>query len=277
LIEREFGCTEPKVIRGDVQAGRRQTIVDEFSALAGFAVLILSPKAAGVGLNITAANHVIHLDRWWNPAVEDQCTDRAYRIGATKPVWVYALAARHPHHDDRSYDLILHRILERKRELSRSVFAPTEIQAADFDDLLSRREETSSAASSSLLARIDAMTPLAFEDWVTRIAIDQGLIARTTKQSGDGGVDIVVRDAMDRITHLVQCKHTSRPHNEIDGGLSFDLGRMRQIWKAPDAAIVGVTNASRFSMGVQKLAASQSARLVARPDLASLAQIFRQT
>jgi SNF2 family DNA or RNA helicase len=92
LIERTLGCSTPKIVRGDVLSHRRQEIVDEFSAQPGFGVLILSPRAAGVGLNIVAANHVIHLDRWWNPAVEDQCTYRAYRIGQTKPVWVYALA-----------------------------------------------------------------------------------------------------------------------------------------------------------------------------------------
>ena len=52
-------------------------------------VMILSIKAGGVGLNLTAANHVFHFDRWWNPAVENQATDRAYRMGQTKDVQVY--------------------------------------------------------------------------------------------------------------------------------------------------------------------------------------------
>ena len=56
--------------------------------------LVLSLKAGGTGLNLTAASHVIHLDRWWNPAVEDQATDRAHRIGQTKPVTVYRLVSR---------------------------------------------------------------------------------------------------------------------------------------------------------------------------------------
>ena len=51
--------------------------------------MILSPRAGGVGLTLTAANHVIHLSRWWNPAVEDQCTDRVFRIGQHKTVHVY--------------------------------------------------------------------------------------------------------------------------------------------------------------------------------------------
>jgi len=56
-------------------------------------VFLLSLKAGGVGLNLTKATHVIHYDRWWNPAVEDQATDRAYRIGQDRPVQVHRLIA----------------------------------------------------------------------------------------------------------------------------------------------------------------------------------------
>src|SRR5260370_32927422 len=86
LIKQKFGGVKPEFIRGDTIPGQRQEIVNRFSALNGFAALILSPRAAGVGLNIVAATHVIHLNRWWNPAVEEQCTDRATRIGAPNDV-----------------------------------------------------------------------------------------------------------------------------------------------------------------------------------------------
>jgi hypothetical protein len=70
----------PMQISGEVTGEKRQKAVDEFQAnTSGFDVMILSPKAGGVGLTLTSANHVIHLSRWWNPAVEDQCTDRVYR------------------------------------------------------------------------------------------------------------------------------------------------------------------------------------------------------
>ncbi len=107
----------PERINGATAPAKRQTIVDHFQSLpeGQFAVLVLSPKAAGVGLNITAANHVIHLSRWWNPAVEDQCTDRAYRIGQKKPVSVYIPQAIHPGLEGGSFDEILHSLLTRKR------------------------------------------------------------------------------------------------------------------------------------------------------------------
>ena len=67
-------------------------------------MFLLSLKAAGTGLNLTRADHVIHFDRWWNPAVEDQATDRAYRIGQTQPVQVHRLIdrghGRGPHRRD---------------------------------------------------------------------------------------------------------------------------------------------------------------------------------
>jgi hypothetical protein len=81
-------------LRGSVslnKAGQktRNAILHDFQNTAGFNVLILSPFVAGIGLTIVEANHVVHYGRWWNPAVESQATDRAYRIGQTKEVSVY--------------------------------------------------------------------------------------------------------------------------------------------------------------------------------------------
>ena len=78
-------------INGSTPAGERQAIVDSFSEKNGPAMLVLNPRAAGVGLNITAANHVIHYNLEWNPAIEDQATARAYRRGQDKTVFVYRL------------------------------------------------------------------------------------------------------------------------------------------------------------------------------------------
>ena len=86
LQQRYKLSTLPLVINGEVATQLRQDRVDDFQSREGFDVMILSPKAGGVGITLTAANHVIHLSRWWNPAVEDQCSDRAYRIGQTKDV-----------------------------------------------------------------------------------------------------------------------------------------------------------------------------------------------
>lgn len=126
---------EPMIINGEVPGSERQPMVDRFqTSRPGFDVMILSPRAAGIGLTITAANHVIHLSRWWNPAVEDQCNDRVYRIGQDKPVRIHIPMAIHPGYDQSSFDVMLDSLLRRKRALSHGLLAPPEAES-DIEDL----------------------------------------------------------------------------------------------------------------------------------------------
>jgi SNF2 family DNA or RNA helicase len=78
-------------LHGGIHKKARDALVARFESPAGPPVFVLSLKAGGVGLNLTAANHVVHFDRWWNPAVEDQATDRAFRIGQRRDVLVRKL------------------------------------------------------------------------------------------------------------------------------------------------------------------------------------------
>jgi len=82
------------VLHGETSVKRRQAIVDEFQRDDGPPFFVLSLKAGGTGLNLTAASHVVHFDRWWNPAVENQATDRAFRIGQKRPVLVHKFVCR---------------------------------------------------------------------------------------------------------------------------------------------------------------------------------------
>jgi len=77
------------VLHGSTAVGMRKEIVEQFQGSEYIPYMVLSLKAGGVGLNLTEANHVIHFDRWWNPAVENQATDRAFRIGQKKNVIVH--------------------------------------------------------------------------------------------------------------------------------------------------------------------------------------------
>jgi non-specific serine/threonine protein kinase len=77
------------VLHGGTQVKKRKELVDAFQADDGPPFFIFSLKAGGTGLNQTAASHVVHFDRWWNPAVENQATDRAFRIGQKKNVLVH--------------------------------------------------------------------------------------------------------------------------------------------------------------------------------------------
>ena len=123
----------PKIINGDTPsivtrqtAGKqsRQASIDDFQSVSGFNVIIMSPVAAGMGLNVTAANHVIHYSRHWNPAKENQATDRAYRIGQSKDVYVYYPMATCK--GFKSFDETLDELLSRKTSLATSTIFPTE-------------------------------------------------------------------------------------------------------------------------------------------------------
>jgi SNF2 family DNA or RNA helicase len=114
-------------LHGGVPVATRQMIVDRFQSGHGSA-LVLSVRAAGTGLNLTRAGHVIHFDRPWNPAVEDQATDRAHRIGQHRLVEVHHLIAEGTV-EDRIAGL-----LARKRELTEAVLAGGETALTELSD-----------------------------------------------------------------------------------------------------------------------------------------------
>lgn len=88
---RERFAVDVPFLHGGVTKKKRDAMVEQFQGADGPPLMLLSLKAGGTGLNLTAANHVVHLDRWWNPAVENQATDRAFRIGQRKDVQVRKL------------------------------------------------------------------------------------------------------------------------------------------------------------------------------------------
>ena len=114
-------------LHGGVPVQRREEMVAEFQAGA-VPVFLLSLKAGGTGLTLTRATHVLHYDRWWNPAVEDQATDRAYRIGQDRPVQVHRLIAEGTLEDR------IAALLEKKRDLADAVIGSGERWIAELSD-----------------------------------------------------------------------------------------------------------------------------------------------
>lgn len=94
ILEKSIGDLGVMVTRLDGTTADREAPVKRFQEDPACKVILVSLKAGGAGLNLTAADYVVHYDPWWNPAVEDQATDRAYRIGQTRPVFVYKLVAK---------------------------------------------------------------------------------------------------------------------------------------------------------------------------------------
>ncbi|MEV4142304.1 DEAD/DEAH box helicase [Amycolatopsis sp. NPDC049691] len=116
-----------EVLSGESSPAKRQDMVDRFQA-GEIPVFLLSLKAGGVGLNLTRATHVIHYDRWWNPAVEDQATDRAYRIGQDRPVQVHRLIA------EGTLEERIAQVLEKKRGLAESIVGAGEDWITELSD-----------------------------------------------------------------------------------------------------------------------------------------------
>jgi superfamily II DNA or RNA helicase len=128
------------LLHGGTPVPDRERMVDRFQS-GSTPVLVLSLKAAGTGLNLTRAGHVIHVDRWWNPAVEEQATDRAYRIGQTQPVQVHRLIAEGTV-EDRIAEM-----LQAKRALADAILGSgesslTELTDRELADLVSLRRTT---------------------------------------------------------------------------------------------------------------------------------------
>ncbi len=113
-------------LHGGLPAARRTALVDEFQNSTEPALFLLSLKAAGTGLNLTAANHVIHVDRWWNPAVENQATDRAFRIGQTRNVQVRKFICT------GTLEEKIDEMIERKKALASSVVGTGEDWISDL-------------------------------------------------------------------------------------------------------------------------------------------------
>lgn len=117
-LETKFG-RPGLVLHGGVPVKKRRGLVETFQADDGPPFFVLSLKAGGTGLNLTAANHVVHFDRWWNPAVENQATDRAYRIGQQRNVLVHRFIC------PGTLEERIDRMLTTKRALSDEVLAPS--------------------------------------------------------------------------------------------------------------------------------------------------------
>ena len=118
-------------IDGRTNVPDRQPIVDTFNGFNGSALLVLNPRAAGTGLNITSANHVIHYNLEWNPSLEDQASARAYRRGQEKTVFVYRLF-----YSDTVEEIVNDRI-ERKRSIAKAAIVGTDGSIENKEDIIS--------------------------------------------------------------------------------------------------------------------------------------------
>lgn len=207
----QLGLKLPRIINGSVKSTsasteNRQSFIDEFQAKAGFQILILSPIAAGFGLNIQAANHVIHYTRPWNPAKEDQATDRAYRIGQKKDVYVYYPTIFS--NEFLTFEEKLDQLLRSKRALSKDMFnGSMEAKLEEFHEILGSDTGIGSENRDDALITAETLPRIVgrpFETLCRAIWTKRGFTCLQTRASGDGGIDIVATQGAHGL--LIQCK-----------------------------------------------------------------------
>jgi len=256
--------TPVHIINGDTKTvarnkqDTREGLILDFESREGFAIIIMSPIAAGTGLTITEANHVIHLERHWNPAKEAQATDRAYRIGQKKDVHVYLPILKHPDMD--SFDVNLHQLLSSKVELKDAIIIPEEVNPeALFSKSLNLPVQRPKQLRGEDLYELD---------WREFEALCAVLFAKEfqgegclTPRSGDSGADVYITG---EITVLVECKHKNKKEKycEIDPITRADYARKeyRDIIGEIDRFILA-SNAQGFGWKVRRQAKKHKVEL----------------
>ena len=277
-IAEKFGFT-PDIINGDTSAASasansRQKRIRAFQERPGFGVIVLSPLAVGFGVNIQGANHVVHFTRTWNPAKEDQATDRAYRIGQTRDVYVYypVVVAE----DFLTFDAKLDTLLEWKRGLSTDMLNGTgSLNPSDFGDLGS--PDGGNAFGEELLTPedVEAMDPDAFESFCAILWSKLGYRrTRRTPRTGDGGIDVVAISGNSGV--LIQCKSSTVDVRELGWEAVKDVvaGAAGYAARFPGVkfSLAAVTN-RRFNGTARAQAAANHVELV---DGAGLAERLRE-
>ncbi|MBL8213545.1 MAG: restriction endonuclease [Bryobacterales bacterium] len=249
VLQEEFGLCV-RIVNGTTPRDRNNTgttararetrskMLEEFRTKPGFHVIILSPFVAGIGLTLTEANHVIHYGRWWNPAIEAQATDRAYRIGQEKPVTVHLPILSDPSRRiEMSFDECLHRMLQQKESLARDFLQPMpgEDKLAEElrNTLVGGRQDQAEPVDPNSVGQL---SPSDFEALVGCLFRHKGYQVVLTSRSSDGGADVVA--VKDQEVVLIQAKHTSKFHTvsaeavgDILGAQSIYQSRMQRRFR----------------------------------------------
>ncbi len=275
-IAKSFALT-PEIINGDTSAAAdsaasRQKRIKAFQQKDGFNVIILSPVAVGFGVNIQGANHVIHYTRTWNPAKEDQATDRAYRIGQKKDVYVYYPVV---HAEDfLTFDVKLDHLLTHKRALASDMLnGAGDVSLSDF----AMSELVPRDLSHDIDERVDLDTALKmewrhFEGLAAVLWRKMGFeLSYCTPAANDNGIDVVAISGAKGV--LVQTKTSASEGvrlgwdtvKELLGGEAFYRNRHPGI----EFKKVGLTN-QYFNAQAHENARLNNVELIEQPVLRDL-------
>lgn len=257
-IENHYGI-KVNIINGDTT--NTQLLVDQFQSISGFAVIILSTLAAGVGLTITAANHVFHYERWWNASKEDQASDRAYRIGQTKDVFIHYLLAHIPH-ENTTLDLAIHELIKKKRETAGFLIPPKNITT---DEVLVK------AGISSLEHLLKELNWREFEQLIKELYQAQGYTSNLTSIGKEDFATDVVAEKENEII-AIQCKHSSKNITQDDSAILGLMQQAKTAWHANK--LIAITN-TEFSQKAKLLASEYNIEIIDGEGLSELIRKYK--
>jgi hypothetical protein len=256
---------------GSQQARRtRNAMLERFRNTNGFSVIILSPFVASIGLTITEANHVIHYGRWWNPAVEAQATDRVYRIGQTKPVFVHLPILRDTQGRlPKSFDQNLHELIEEKQLQAQNFLSPLPEESRIGEELFGKLKGEApiqNLVEPVTAETVDKLPHHLFEALIALLLEKQGYKTILTARSNDGGADAIA--CREGEVWLVQAKHTKKD-SLINSVAMGDLMAAAQTYSKPlsySLHLLAVTNGS-FTADTRSEADRNGIRLLDRHKL----------
>lgn len=237
--------------------------LDTFKRQEGFSVIILSTLAAGVGLTITEANHVIHYERWWNASKEDQASDRAYRIGQKKDVYIHYIISKFMENNkELTLDEAIHQLITNKRETAGFLTPPKNITASEVMD--------KAGIEASLTEKISAISWEDFENLVSRLFVRQGFVCEmTAKSPHEYGADIIARK--DDMVLAIQCKHSQKNIVKSEEAIWKLIEYAKEYYQANQ--LIAVTN-TEFNLKATELAQKHQVQLIEKDELESLIQQY---
>ncbi len=246
---------EVEVYNGKVPDKKRGEILSRFKSAPGFAIIIISPKAGGLGLNLTEANHVIHYTREWNPALERQATDRAYRLKQKRTVHVYYPTTIGRSSSSPSAEQHLAELLREKRDIMDDFTISSEESSLD-KNLKEHLQHESSEDFQISSDKLDLINDKEFEAYIACLfELVRNMETYVVGKSRDRGADVVCLGLGGDQCLLIQVKHTcskneagTKAIQEIRGAKSVYESSLKKAF-----SLVAATN-SKFSIDSENLA-----------------------
>ena len=267
------------IVNGDTKAGpakagmhTRSSLIAQFESAAGFGAIIMSPLAAGTGLNVVAANNVIHLQRHWNPSKEAQATDRTYRIGQHRDVNVYLPILHHP--EFSSFDINLNQLINQKSALKDAVMTPDAVNPDELGGAVFPREIPLMEIEPEPIQadKLDYMSQSQFAAFcVELVAANTGGEATLAVEGISSGADGFVCSSAGNI--LIRAKH-AKFSRIIADDISTEICKARSLYEAaagkPFDRLIVITNAEEYSDEVRTAAELHGAELLTISDIGEI-------